>query len=178
MHMRAYVTINPATNTQKAKEKQKKMEQQQQQEDFIERIDWELSYREKWPMDRFGVPIFPRPTDNDESLPEEERLKRSAIHAVRAVANMIPGWNFPVGFVETLYEQLEDKSGDFKTLVNQMGDLAKWVFFRRHRTCHNRRCVDGTLIRADAADRFIRRLDWHTSFEKRQLYDVNGIPVY
>ena len=156
------------------KSKSKQMDQQE----FIDRIDWELSYREKWPVDRFGEPIFPR-TD-DEEVSEEERLKRSAIAAVRAVANMIPGWNFSIEFVETLYDKLEYEyeSDDFRLLVDDMGELAKTAFLKRHKTYFKRQPIAGTIIRANEADRFIRRLDWYTSFEKRELYDVHGHPIY
>ena len=101
------------------------------------------------------------------------REKRHPIHervftAVSAVAAKIPGWNVPRGLLQGLYGGV-NPTGDFKAQVNELGDKLRHKFHARLSEYYEFKRMDQEVFQANAADRFIRRLDWYNSFIKGRL---------
>ena len=107
-------------------------------------------------------------------------IKEQVVNIIHRVAGMIPGWELPREYVAELYDQLPvtEEEVDLRGQVDRLGDAVKCAFFRRFSTYYKYKRANDSLFRANAADRFIRRLDWNKSYERGRLTKTNGCAVY
>lgn len=149
-------------------------------EGYLQAIDWDLSFREKWPVNSQNIPVFPRPTSGDEHLSPEELTKQKVLEAAMVVGHIIPGWYLTYSYLQHVYDKYieQRKTNNFEDDLNMMGVALKTEFLDRHRLYFDQRRLNDSIYQANAADRFIRRLDWVKSFTERSIQTGSNTPWF
>lgn len=112
---------------------------------------------------------------NDETQ-DEIPTKEKVVDAMFELANQVVGWDVPKGFISEIYDKYDVAAkGGVKAQIDELGDQIRRKFHMRFREYYGYSRLDNSVFPANAAERFIRRVNWWESVKLGMLAEDNGI---